>query len=184
MPYDPPKHRRRSLRLPDYDYSQAGAYFLTIRVHGGHCLLGQVVNGEMVANELGDLVRQEWERSADLRDELRLDEYVVMPNHLHGIVFLEPGEGDPRASGRSPLQIARGVGLSPHSLASFIAGFKSATTKRINERRCTPGVPLWQRNYYEHVIRSDESLVKTREYVANNPLKWELDELHPARSHC
>lgn len=180
MSYDPTKHHRRSLRLPDYDYSETGAYFITICVHDWACLLGQAIDGGMLTNQFGDIVREEWEKSGQLRKELTLDEYVVMPNHMHGIVFLKhDDETVPGANGRSPLQIRARAGLTPKSLASFIAGFKSATTKRIDETRRTLAVPVWQRSYYEHVIRSDESLSRIREYIANNPLKWELDELHP-----
>jgi len=191
MTYDPARHHRRSIRLKGYDYTQAGAYFVTLCVQGRECLLGAVTAGEMILNELGQIVREEWERSSEIRREIELDEFVVMPNHMHGIVWIiepdnvrahggapQPGSPAPivRADGRPP---QRAPQRAPKSLGSFVAGFKSAATKRINEQRGMPGVPVWQRNYYEHIIRNDADLQRIREYIVNNPLKWDLDQLHP-----
>jgi putative transposase len=103
-----------------------------------------------------------------------LDEFVVMPNHLHGIIFIE--ELDVGATGGSPFR----SGPRRRSLGSFVSGFKSATTKQINALRQTPGVLVWQRNYYEHVIRNEQSLDRIREYIANNPARWDFDRENPA----
>ena len=187
MTYDPARHHRRSIRLKGYDYTQAGAYFVTLCVQGRECLLGAVTAGEMILNELGQIVREEWERSSEIRREIELDEFVVMPNHTHGIVWIietddvrasvrPPQPAPVRAHGRAP---QRAPQRAPKSLGSFVAGFKSAATKRINEQRGMPGVPVWQRNYYEHIIRNDADLQRIREYIVNNPLKWDLDQLHP-----
>lgn len=168
---------RRSIRLKGYDYAQAGAYFVTICAHDRECLFGKVVDGTMRLNELGEIVRNAWLQSAEIRHEIVLhaDEMVVMPNHIHGIVWIVD---DPvGATGSVPLP---SNGPTPRSLASFVAGFKSAATKRINERRGTPGAPVWQRNYYEHIIRSDALLARIREYIVNNPLQWALDRENPA----
>ncbi len=172
MVHAPDKHHRHSIRLQGYDYSQAGAYFVTIVTRDRACMFGHVVDGEMRMNELGKVVRDEWFRSGKIRSELQLnpDEFVAMPNHIHGIVWIVDHE-IVRATGRSPLP----NGPAPRSLASFIAGFKSAVTKRINEQRTMPGVPVWQRNYYEHIVRNDHELDRIREYIVNNPLQWTLD---------
>ena len=186
MTHDPARHHRRSIRLRDYDYTQAGAYFVTLCAQGRECLFGTITAGEMVLNELGQIVHEEWKRSSEIRREIELDEFVVMPNHMHGIVWIVE-MNDVRADGRPPQpnpvrahgRASQPPQRAPKSLGSFVAGFKSAVTKRINEQRGMPRVPVWQRNYYEHIIRNDADLQRIRQYIVNNPLKWELDQLHP-----
>jgi len=173
MIHHPDKYHRQSIRLKDYDYTQAGAYFVTICTHKRECVLGDVVNGEMQLNELGQVVEIEWLKTAEIRDNVELDAFVIMPNHIHGIiVIIESCVG---ATGRSPLR----NGPAPKSIGAIVAGFKSAATKRINELRSTPRAPVWQRNYYEHVIRNEDDLNEIREYILNNPLRWELDSENP-----
>ena len=181
MSHDSNKHQRRSIRLKDYDYSQAGAYFVTMCTDKKECVFGDIVNGEMVLNEYGKVVEEEWYRSAAIRREIELDAFVVMPNHIHGIVVIV--ESNVGAQGLAPLQqTQRGcvsLGRKPRSLSTFIAGFKSAVSRRINDLRGTPYAPVWQRNYYEHVIRNENDLNEIREYIVNNPLKWDLDRENP-----
>ncbi len=192
MRYESREYHRKPIRLKDYDYSQAGAYFITICSAGRDCLFGEVEEDEMRLNEAGKIVADEWKRSAEIRREIELDEFIVMPNHIHGIVIItKPNVGatgrsplrddtqrrDDNDRGRSPLR----SGPVPKSIGAFVAGFKSATAKRINEMRRTPGVPVWQRNYYEHIIRNEKDLSEIREYIMNNPLKWEWDEENPAK---
>ena len=172
-------HRRLSLRLKGYDYARPGAYFVTICTHDRVCLFGEVVEGEVVPDIFGSIVQEEWFRSADIRQEIELrpDEFVVMPNHLHGIVWIIHAGVSMTpvgAHGRAPLRRA------PRSLGAFVAGFKSAATRRINARRGTPGTVVWQRNYYEHIIRDEQALGRIRAYIANNPLQWDLDRENPA----
>lgn len=181
MTFNPANHHRRSLRLKDYDYTQAGAYFITICTHNRECLFGNVMDGEMQLNETGRIVADEWVKSGEIRNEIALDVWVVMPNHLHGIViFADPigahGDAPLRPPGRAVLF------RPPKSLGSMIAGFKSATTKRVNQSRQSPGGKVWQRNYYEHIIRNEQSLARIREYIINNPLQWELDRENPANT--
>ena len=180
MRYDPGKHHRRSIRLKGYDYSQAGAYFVTICTYDRVCLFGEIVDGEMVLNDSGRIVVNEWARTAQIRDEIELDEFVVMPNHVHGIIWIVGQHDIPKivvgAHRGAPLHRA------PRSLGSLIAGFKSTITKRINQDRGTPGAPVWQRNYYEHIIRDEESLNRIRQYIAGNPLRWHLDRENPHRT--
>ena len=174
MRYDPSKHHRRSVRLPAYDYSQPGAYFVTIVTDQRQCAFGAIVAGHMRLNEIGAVVREEWLRSAEIRGEIALGEYVIMPSHVHGIVIIR----DVGAHGHAPLPV-RTRQRSARSLGSFVAGYKGAATKRINVIRGTPGHPVWQRNYYEHVIRSDEELNRIRQYIIDNPIHWDEDPENP-----
>ena len=177
MTHNPDKHQRRSIRLKDYDYSQAGAYFITICTYNKVYLFGEVVNGETVLNEYSKVVQEEWYRSAEIRYEVELDAFVVMPNHIHGIATIVGAQGlAPLQHGHPPLQ------RRLRSLSTFITGFKSAVTRRINDLRGTPYSPIWQRNYYEHVIRNEDDLDEIREYMVNNPLKWDLDSENPNNS--
>ena len=164
---------RRSIRLQDYDYSLAGAYFVTMVTKDRECLFGEVVDGAMRLNDLGGVVEDEWENSALIRQEIELDAFVAMPNHIHGIVVITAPAG--RATSRSPLQ----SGPIPRSLGAFVGGFKAAVTQRVNVERGTRGVSVWQRNYFEHVIRSEDSLKRIRQYILENPARWEFDRENP-----
>ena len=161
-------HRRRTIRLAGYDYTHPGAYFLTIDTWQYECLFGEIVNSMMILNEMGELVSEEWLKTPEIRREIQLDVFQIMPNHLHGIIIIN----DVGAHGRAPLPNGSQPIRQPHSLGSFVAGFKSVTTKRINIFRDTPGAPVWQRNYYEHVIRSEDELEHIRQYILANPLNW------------
>jgi putative transposase len=169
MTIRPEARRRRSIRLQDYDYALAGAYFITMVTQNRKCLFGEIVDGEIKLNDCGQTVQDEWEKSAQIREEIELDAFVVMPNHVHGIVVITARAG--RATGRSPLQ----SGPDKRSLGAFVGGFKSVITKRINASHGLPGTPVWQRNYFEHVIRNEESLHRIRQYVLDNPTRWEFD---------
>jgi putative transposase len=183
MTYNQEIHHRRSIRLPGYDYAAAGAYFVTISTQDRACLFGELVAGEMRLNGLGRIVQAEWLRSETIRREIALDEFVVMPNHIHGIVIISPS--DPPCRGARPCAPTRATSArallrrAPRSLGSFIAGFKSVVTKRINEVRSTPGVPVWQRNYHDHIIRNDDDLNRIREYILLNPSWWADDRENP-----
>ncbi|WP_420629541.1 transposase [Candidatus Leptofilum sp.] len=177
MPYDPYKHHRRSIRLKGYDYSSAGAYFVTICVKGGESVLGEVVDGEMVLNEYGRIVQACWQDLVNHYKRVILDAFVIMPNHIHFIVvFVEGGHV--------------GAGLRPaptnnrkrHGLPEIVRALKSFSSRRINELRDTIGTPFWQRNYYERIIRNERALNAIREYIQNNPANWLEDQLHPAAS--
>jgi putative transposase len=187
---NPDKHHRHSMRLKDYDYSQPGAYFITIVTWQKECLFGIIADGQMIMNQRGQIVQEEWIRTAGIRGEIELDVFQIMPNHFHGLVFIAGAHidapknvgadgcppvyaKDDRAHSRVPLQRA------PRSLGSLVAGFKSSVAKHINESQGTAGQPVWQRNYWEHVIRNEDSLNKIREYVINNPLCWHLDKQNP-----
>lgn len=167
MPFNSKEHHRRSVRLKGYDYSSPGAYFITICTFQHHHLFGRIIDGSMLLNELGRTVAEEWLRTPQIRPVMRLDEWVVMPSHIHGIVIitaLDPGSvGASAAADRAPhsencrseapVKLAR----KPRTLSSMVAGFKSVVTERVNLIRGTPRKPVWQDNYHEHVIRNEES---------------------------
>ncbi len=171
------KTRRRSIRLSDYDYGQAGGYFITICTGNRESLFGEIIAGKMVLNPFGLIVQEEWLRSSFIRKEIELDAFVIMPNHFHGIVIII-GEQVVGATGRSPLR-DRPHGPQKKSLGSLVGGFKSTVTMRINRMRGTPRKPVWQRNYYEHVIRNEIDLKESYEYIENNPLNWLEDKNNP-----
>ncbi|MCZ7568601.1 MAG: hypothetical protein M5U01_08420 [Ardenticatenaceae bacterium] len=184
MTYDPDHHQRRSIRLKDFDYTQPGAYFLTFAAWNRELLFGEVVDGEMVLSDSGQIAQAEWLATPTIRREIELDALVVMPNHLHGIIWItvDPLVGAPGRAPRLPdaSQPDRvPLHRPPKSLGSFVAGYKSAVTTRINQRRATPGCPVWQRNYWEHIIRTERALQAIRQYIANNPTRWSLDRYNP-----
>ncbi len=186
MRYDPQNHHRRSIRLKGYDYTQPGAYFITICTKDRAHLFGEVVNGEMRLNDAGRIVWEEWFKTATLRPYVQLneDEFVVMPNHIHGIIWIVDDVGATRRV--APTRVAPTMD-APHgpksgSIGAIIGQFKSVTTKRINDLRGTPGVPVWQRNYYEHIIRNEEALERIRTYIQTNPLRWAFDRENLART--
>jgi REP element-mobilizing transposase RayT len=168
---------RRSIRLPEYDYSQVGAYFVTICTYNRECLFGNIEDGKLILNEYGKIVCVEWIKTGEIRFNVQLDEYVIMPNHIHGIIAIVG------AHCNVPLQpqIERFGQSTRNSIPTIIKLFKSTTTKQINQIRNTPSIPVWQRNYYEHVIRDDKDLCRIREYIQNNSLQWDMDENNPGR---
>ncbi len=174
MVCDPKYHNRRSIRLNGYDYARAGAYFVTICTHRRECLFGDVVNGEMRLNNARRAARQCWNGIPDYFPNVRLDEWVIMPNHVHGIIFIIVG-----ANNHSPLPTnatSRPRGTSK-TIGSIVRGFKIGVSKWM--RKHTSVHNVWQRGYYEHIIRTDESLNRIREYIINNPLQWALDRENP-----
>jgi len=189
-PYDPQRHHRRSIRLPGYDYTRAGAYFVTVVTYQRDCILGDILEGEIRLSSAGEIVRREWERLAQRFPHVVLDFYVIMPNHLHGIIVITDDRrgtadsGDPLilSSSRRAPTTTTGEKFGepiPGSLPTIIRSYKSATTLRINYLRGTPGTPVWQRNYYEHIIRDEKEMDAIRQYILNNPQQWELDPENP-----
>ncbi|MFZ5876651.1 MAG: transposase [Nitrospirota bacterium] len=176
MFYNREQHHRRSVRLSDYDYSSAGAYFITICTWNRECLFGEIVTGQMQLNEYGEIVRDCWTTIPEHVPDSKVDTFVVMPNHLHGVVSINrPGRG---TACRAPTE---GFGRPVvGSLATIVRSFKSATTKRVNSRRQSAGLPLWQRNYYEHVVRDEDELTRIRQYIADNPCAWDRDPENPS----
>jgi len=168
MQYDPQKHHRRSIRLKNYDYASSGAYFVTIVTHGRQCLFGAIVDGQMRLNEFGEIVCDEWLKTEIIRPRVQLDVFVIMPNHIHGIIIVNDVDGCCRGTLQRAPTIEQFGKPTSDSIPTIIRLFKSATTKRINEYRNTPAVSVWQRNYYEHIIRNETEWQRIRQYIANN----------------
>lgn len=174
---------RKPNRLKDFDYSKDGFYFITICSKNRENIFGDVIVGadgcrpaQVALNDFGRIVAEELQKSPRIRKEIVLDQYVVMPNHVHCIVVIEQnhrGLTGREIAGRQP-SAPTGVHLK-RSLSSFVQGFKSAVTTRINTLRHTPGEPVWQRSFHDHIIRNERSLNAIREYIANNPINWERD---------
>ncbi len=164
-------HHRHSIRLPQYDYAQAGAYFITIVTHQRELLFDDPV--------LRKIIETFWQRIPQHMSEVELDTSVVMPNHFHGILWLI--NSDPDASTRSAVSLSQ-PHLLPGSLGAIIGNFKAITTRRVNQVRKTPGQLVWQRNYYEHIIRHDKELNAIRQYILDNPGNWMQDTENPNRS--
>ncbi len=176
MKYDPQKHHRHSIRLKGYDYSQAGAYFVTIVAWQREMLFGEIVDGKMIPNELGQIVCDEWEQTAVIRPNVELGDYIVMPNHFHGIlIFVDDIVGATRRVAPTKTTLQSG------SLGAVMAQFKSIVTKRINGLRNVSGIPVWQRNYYEHIIRDDREMDRIHRYIESNPPMWAEDDENPNR---
>ena len=150
------------MHLSEYDYTLPGAYFCTMCVQGRACVLGEVVEGKVVLSECGHIAAKTWLWLAERYPYVTLDEWIVMPNHLHGIIVIE----DDRREKHKPL-------------GRLIGAFKTVFTKQLNAQHGTPGSAFWQRDYYERVIRNERELDAIRQYIVDNPLQWELDREHP-----
>jgi len=175
MKYDPQKHHRRSIRLKGYDYSQAGAYFVTIVAWQREMLFGEIVNGEMVLNDLGETVSEKWQWLEIQYPYVELGAWIVMPNHFHGILIIhEHGRGDSRIV---PTPIKR------KPLGGLIGAFKTGSTKHINLLRNTEGQVIWQRNYYERIIRNEREMDNIHRYIESNPSMWADDDENPNNVH-
>jgi len=227
MPYDPTRHHRRSIRLKGYDYSQAGAYFITICTQDRACLFGKVVNGEMQLNDAGRMVLAEWNMLPERFPHVVLDAFVVMPNHVHGIVVITnpalddtattaptivgaglvsaPNDGPMSAPNAGPMSAPNDGPMSAPNdgtttrttmrtttrvvptLGDIVGAFKSRVTVEYIRGVKTSGWPpfrgrLWQRNYYEHIIRNERALNAIRQYIIENPRRWQMDRENEART--
>jgi REP element-mobilizing transposase RayT len=191
-------HHRRSIRLKGYDYSQAGIYFITICIQKKNCLFGEILNGKILLNDAGKMVASTWIKMPKQFNFVVLDQYIVMPNHIHGIIIITnvraPLVGAQNNHNRikyAEKNNSKKAGTRPAStfrLGSIIGAFKSITTlKYINGVKNDNWKPfnkkLWQRNYYEHIIRNEYELHNIRLYIINNPIKWEIDKQNPINRH-
>jgi putative transposase len=179
MKFDPQKHHRRSIRLPNYDYAQAGGYFITIVTYQRNMLFGKIVDEEIRLNDLGKIADECWHAIPDHFPNVELGAYVVMPNHVHGILIINDGPATNSllvvgARHASPL---RPHGVKPKSIGAIVGSFKSAVTKRGRREHNITGV--WQRNYYEHVIRNQEEWDRIQRYIVANPSRWADDQENP-----
>ena len=174
--FDLNRHHRHSMRLQGFDYTQEGAYFVTVCIQDRACLFGDISDGKMILNEAGLMAERHWHDIPTHFPHIELDEFVVMPNHVHGILSITAAVG---AKKFSPLPSQQMHGPS-RTIGSVIRGFKIGVTKWM--RQNTPVYNVWQRNYYEHIIRDDASLNLIRRYIMDNPAQWAEDEENPARS--
>ncbi|MFO8011466.1 MAG: transposase [Dehalococcoidia bacterium] len=219
MTYNPEIHHRRSIRLKGYDYSRAGLYFITVCTYNRLPILGEIVGAgskpvpdtrvgagskparvidtpEMVLNENGEIVEQTWFDLVNHVPNIRLHEFVVMPNHIHGIIEtvgdetwvdqdVVSGTGLKRA-GLEPENLRAGLEPAPTggmvrkraSIPEIVRQLKTFSARRINRLKNTTGAPVWQRNYYEHIIRDGKSYRRISEYIRTNPLRWRDDEYY------
>ena len=158
---------RRTIRLRDYDYSKAGAYFITVCTYQKIETLGSITAHNIVHTKAGDIVASVWRSIPDRFPGVELDEYLLMPNHVHGIIVLPDRESQ-----------SSSAEMKKPGLGKIIAYFKYMSTKLINQDRNQIGRRVWQRNYYEHVIRNDHDLNTIREYIQNNPRRWTIDRFY------
>ena len=211
------KYRILSARLRGWDYSNAGAYFITICTAGRECIFGKIIDDEMYLSEMGKIVLHEWDKSFEIRKELHCDNFVIMPNHIHAIVRIVETHGGASDQNNTNNQTHGGASINnnqsthsgasnanntiyqthnraslrqaktgvayrpPKSVSSFVAGFKSVATTRINKLRNTPGATVWQERFHDHVIRNDASYQRIYNYITTNPQNWEGDKFHPSK---
>ena len=182
MKYNPDIHHRHSIRLQGYDYSQNSAYFVTLCTQNRECLFGEIVNGEMILNEYGKNVEQCWFNLPNHYHNIALDAYVIMPNHFHGIIFITDTVDNVGAIHELPLhELPLQQQRRKMLLPKIIGRFKMNSAKQINQIRNASGVPVWQRNYYENIIRNEKSLENIRNYIINNPSEWYYDDYNPKK---
>jgi REP element-mobilizing transposase RayT len=174
------RYRNESSRLPGWDYSREGVYFITICTANRECLFGEIYNKNMKLSEIGKIVEMEWEKSFTIRTELNCAIYTIMPNHIHTILRI----GHDSRRGARPYvptdnNSRTGVAYrSPKSISSFVAGFKASATKRINKYRTSPGEPVWQSRFYDHIIQNKDEYLRIRQYIKDNPANWEIDRFY------
>ncbi len=192
--FDPQKHHRRSIRLKNYDYSSAGAYYVTIVTWHRDFLFGKIENGEMKLNKAGEIVQAELLELEKRLKYIQLGAFIIMPNHVHIIIFILTEAGTTRlgltktnfsippsqnenikSKDESPLP----RGPQPASLGTIISQFKSRVTKRLWNIKPLKNTPIWQRNYYEHIIRDEKDLQNKSDYIEANPILWDEDDENP-----
>ena len=176
MKYNPDVHRRRSIRLKNYDYSQAGAYFITLCIQNRECLLGEIIDWKMQLSPAGENVFLQWTNLPQRFPCLELDAFVVMPNHFHAIFFINP-VGAPLAAPCFKSNDKDAASSAP-TVGKILRVFKSISGIEGNRLLNRSNQPFWQRNYWEHVIRDEKELMVLRQYTQNNPDQWELDSLY------
>ena len=197
MTFNPALHNRQSIRLHGYDYSQSGAYFITICAYKKQNIFGTIVDAEMKLNLAGQYAFAQWMMIPKRFNIVELGEVIIMPNHIHGIIVIQSGRGDTQRgtsgldngdpgarewliSNPSPLQENDNTqpnGTIRGSIGAIIQNFKSSVSRKINAMPKMKGIKIWQKNYYDHIIRDEEDYARIVEYIRNNPQSWEKDEL-------
>jgi len=170
--------QRKPLRLRAYDYAQPGTYFVTTNTHDRVCWFGSIIEGVMQLSEIGQIVHEEWSAIPGHRADVELDAFVVMPNHVHGIVRILS-----KARGEASLAPTKSnAGTSPGSLGAIVGSFKAGVSRRVALVLPESRVELWQSSYQDHIIRSEASLERIRDYIAANPANWAIDADNPSRT--
>lgn len=178
---------RKSIRWKGYDYTQEGAYYITVCAFESRQFFGQVENGQMMLNEIGRIVQACWDAIPDHMAHVDIDEFVVMPNHMHGIVVIRERAAGARAGARHDAPVhapaapapGRPPGIPPGALGQIVASFKSSVSRQVYRDGLLPrNVPVWQRNYWDHVIRDAAEYARIAEYIRNNPAKWDRDRFN------
>jgi putative transposase len=182
MAFDFERRSRQTIRLKGYDYSLPGKYFITICTLNRECLLGEIRERKLIVSPAGEIVRREWLHTPIVREEIELDAFVIMPNHLHGIISIHSRRGNPldrpayRSITNRTFQRNDPV-LKSNTIGAIVGQFKSNATKKIHEF-VYPGF-FWQRNYYEHIIRNESELQQIKNYILANPDNWIEDQDNP-----
>ena len=176
--FDPQKHHRRSLRLKGYDYSEEGAYYVTIVTWHRDCIFGKVIDDEVILSDFGKIADECWRAIPEHFSNVELGTYVIMPNYVHGIIvitnsrrgaaMLRPYEDNPNS---------HKINVKPGSLSAIVRSYKSAVSYCIHKEYNATGI--WQRNYYEHIIRDEKDLQNKTDYINANPSLWNEDEDNP-----
>ncbi|NOY37277.1 MAG: transposase [Chlorobi bacterium] len=179
------KFRIESNRMPGWDYSGNGIYFITLVTQDRVCLFGEIQKGNMVLSEFGKIAQEQWSKSFDMRKELFLDEYIIMPNHLHAIIRLEKSSEQNNESTHDKKGNKPAFYRKPRSVSSFIAGYKSAVIieidnyidrQKLTVDKFNRSNRLWQRNYYDHIIRDEKEYWRIKKYIKNNPENWKEED--------
>jgi len=183
----PNKYRTQSHRMPQWDYSGNGIYFITLVTQNRECNLGRIHNGEIILSDFGKIINNECLKTFDIRDELYLAEYIIMPNHIHAIVVLDqspeqsPDQTPDQLDQLDPSPKQSDFVRKPKSISSFIAGFKSAVNSKIDDYIDEFGMDIpkynrnnhfFQQNYHDHIIRDNAEYERIKKYIINNPMKW------------
>ncbi|MGB1231874.1 MAG: transposase [Winogradskyella sp.] len=193
------KYRIESNRLKGWNYANSGLYFITIVTQNRVCNLGHIENNEMIKSDFGKIVNTEWFKSFEMRDELFLHQYILMPNHIHAIVELVNNDdggnvgngGNVETNGRSSLPPKQPPIRQPKSISSFIAGFKSSVNSKIDDYIDVHNLNIpkynrknhfFQPNYHDHIIRNDKSYYNISNYIVNNPIQWTADTFNPVKT--
>jgi putative transposase len=186
------KYHRQSTRLKNFDYASNGAYHVTICAWKRERWFGEIQNDKMILNEVGKIILEEWNQTRELRPNVVLDAFVIMPNHIHAIIVLvNPDESTNVGVRRvSPLQhndfddnqtiqkskSALPNGATKGSLGAIVGSIKAAVSKRVNQARGVSGLTIWQRGFHDRIIRNEAELERTRTYIEHNPANWVTDE--------
>ena len=176
MPFDPNIHHRRTIRLKEYDYSQNGLYYVTICTKNRECLFGEVIDGKMITNVYAEILESVWNGLPSHYPNVVLHEHIVMPDHFHAIIQIDNDRNV--GAGFKPAPTDAEHQSAKHGLPEIVRALKTFSSRKINDLRQTPGISVWQRNYYEHIIRDGIEFVMIENYIMENPLHWgEKDDM-------